>query len=168
MVASAAKRIADDLGIRKSGEAFTAGLLHDLGISVVQKYFSDDFQKINNLVEDQQMRFVNAEEKILGISHQEIGKYLIEKWNLPAGLGEAILYHHQPSLAEEERKLCAVVHLADYMTQRFQIGSFNWDESIPLDLGVIDILQLGDENYLENLIESYHELFKVNLESLNL
>lgn len=168
MVASAAKRIADDLGIRKSGEAFTAGLLHDLGISVIQKYFNDDFQKINNLVEEQQMRFMNAEEKVLGISHQEIGKYLIEKWNLPAGLGEAILFHHQPSLAEEERKLCAVVHLADYMTQRFQIGSFNWDESIPLDLGVIDILQLGDENYLENFIESYQELFKVSLESLNL
>jgi HD-like signal output (HDOD) protein len=37
MVASASKRIADDIGYQKSGEAFTAGLLHDLGIAVIQR-----------------------------------------------------------------------------------------------------------------------------------
>jgi HD-like signal output (HDOD) protein len=83
ITASAAKRIADDLGYRKSGEAFTCGLLHDLGISVIQRYFFEGFKEICSLVNDQQMRYTNAEQKVLGISHQEIGKFLIEKWNLP-------------------------------------------------------------------------------------
>ena len=50
ITASAAKRIADDLGYRKSGEAFTCGLLHDLGISVIQRYFYEGFKEICTLV----------------------------------------------------------------------------------------------------------------------
>lgn len=168
VVASAAKRIADDLGYRKSGETFTCGLLHDLGISVIQRYFYNDFNEICKLAEDQQMRYLNAEKNVLGITHQEIGQYLAEKWNLPPSLGEGILYHHQPSEADENKVMASIVHLADFMTQRFQIGDFNWDENITLDSNIIEILGLGDETYLENFIQSYEPLFRVHLESLNI
>lgn len=168
VVASAAKRIADDLGYRKSGETFTCGLLHDLGISVIQRYFYNDFNEICKLAEDQQMRYLNAEKNVLGITHQEIGQYLAEKWNLPPALGEGILYHHQPSEADENKVMASIVHLADFMTQRFQIGDFNWDENITLDSNIIEILGLGDETYLENFIQSYEPLFRVHLESLNI
>ena len=50
VVATAAKRMAEDLGYHKSGEAFTAGLLHDLGISVIQRYFTNDFNQICKMV----------------------------------------------------------------------------------------------------------------------
>ncbi|MBK7632361.1 MAG: HDOD domain-containing protein [Ignavibacteriales bacterium] len=166
ITASAAKRIADDLGYRKSGEAFTCGLLHDLGISVIQRYFFEGFKEICALVNDQQMRYTNAEQKVLGISHEEIGKFLIEKWNLPSSLGDAILFHHKPSEAENEREMAAIIHLADYMTQRFTMGDLNWDENYELDLAIIDILNLGDESYLESFIQSYEQLFRVQIDSI--
>lgn len=166
ITASAAKRIADDLGYRKSGEAFTCGLLHDLGISVIQRYFFEDFKNICSLVEEQQIGHLNAEEKILGFTHQEIGKFLIQKWNLPPSLGDAILHHHTPSEAEDEKILASLVHLADLMTQRFSIGNFDWDNNLSLDLNVIDILNLGDELYLENFINSYEPLFRGQLDSI--
>lgn len=167
ITASAAKRIADDLGYRKTGEAFTCGLLHDLGISVIQKYFHEDFNEICTLVEEQKMRYLSAEQRVLGLTHQEIGQFLAEKWNLPQILAEGILYHHQPSQAKDEKVLAAIVHLADYMTVRFSMGNFNWDDSVNLDTSVIEILNLGDEQYLESFIQSYYELFQVQLESLN-
>ncbi len=166
VTASAAKRIADDLGFRRTGEAFTCGLLHDLGISVIQRYFFDEFKEICNLVNDQQMRYLNAEQKTLGISHQEIGQFLVEKWNLPSSLGEAILYHHSPSEAEKEREMAAIVHIADYMTQRFMLGNLNWDDNYILDEKVIDILNLGDDNYLESFLQSYEELFRSQIDSI--
>lgn len=166
ITAGVAKRIADDLGFRKSGEAFTAGLLHDLGISVIRRYFEEDFKKICSLVDLQQLRYINAEEEILGITHQEIGSYLVEQWNLPEALSEAVLHHHEPSKATTQQELTAIVHLADYMTQRFTIGEFNWDENIQLDHSVIDILNLVDENYLNSYIDSYEELLKANYESI--
>jgi putative nucleotidyltransferase with HDIG domain len=166
ITASAAKRIADDLGYRKSGEAFTCGLLHDLGISVIQRYFYEGFKEIINLVDEQQIRYINAEQKILGITHQEIGYFLIEKWNLPISLGDAILFHHNPSEAENEREMAAIIHLADYMSYRFSVGDLKWDENYELDPGIIDILNLGDQNYLESFIQSYEQLFRVQIDSI--
>jgi HD-like signal output (HDOD) protein len=166
LIAMASKRIADDLGYRKSGEVFTAGLLHDLGISVVQRFFNKDFKKINEMVETQQMSYMNSEKLVLGLTHEEIGQFLIEKWNLPAVLGDAVLFHHHPSLAEVNKPLAAIVHLADYLTQRFMIGNVDWDENIGLDLHIIEILKLGDETYLENLINSYEQLYKDQIDSL--
>lgn len=166
ITASAAKRIADDLGYRKSGEAFTCGLLHDLGISVIQRYFYEGFKEIINLVNEQQIRYINAEQKILGITHQEIGYFLIEKWNLPISLGDAILFHHNPSEAENEREMAAIIHLADYMSYRFSIGDLKWDDNYELDLGIIDILNLGDQSYLESFIQSYEQLFRIQIDSI--
>lgn len=166
ITAGAAKRLADDLGYVKSGEAFTAGLLHDLGISVIQRFFNAEYQNIISTVDSQQMRFLQAEEKCLGLNHQEIGLFLSEKWNLPVPLSTAIANHHNPSKAETYRELSAIIHLADTMTQRFTIGDFKWDENMEFDEGIIDILKLGNVTYLNKLIESYQPLFNNQIESL--
>lgn len=166
VTASAAKRIADDLGYLKSGEAFTAGLLHDLGISVIQRFFNKEFLQIIALVKNQQMLYISAEENILGLNHQDIGLILCEKWNLPQTLSDSIANHHFPSKSNTNKELAAIVHLADFMTQRFSIGSFDWDENIQLDENAIAILKLGDINYLNKFIDSYEELFKNQIDSL--
>lgn len=166
LTATAAKRISDELGYHKSGEAFTAGLLHDLGIAVMQRYFQDEFEAICKIVKEEEKTYLEAEQIVTGISHQSIGQLLTEKWNLPGDLGETILNHHQPSLAKANKELAAIVHLADYMTQRFLIGNFNWDDSYELDEGVIKILNLGDESYFNRFVESYENLFKNQIETI--
>jgi len=168
VTAAAAKRIADDIGYPKSGEAFTAGLLHDLGISVIQRYFKDEFDAICDLVETEQISFVSAESQVLGITHQEIGSFLAEKWNLPKILCDSMLNHHEPSKNNGDNVLSAIVHLADYMTQRFGIGNFGWDENYALDEGIIPILRLGNHDYLNKFIDSYETLFKHQIESLKI
>jgi Predicted signal transduction protein len=168
ITATAAKRIADDLGYHKSGEAFTAGLLHDLGISVIQRYFTNDFNKICEMVEEEQVTYEQAEELILGLTHMEVGKLLAEKWNLPPSLSDCLNYHHTPSKAEISKQLASIVHLADYMTQKLLMGDFVWDTDYKLDNSIIQTLNLGDEAYLERFIMSYEKLFKANLESINI
>jgi putative nucleotidyltransferase with HDIG domain len=168
ITATAAKRLADDLGYHKSGEAFTAGLLHDLGISVIQRYFTNDFDKICEMVEEEQVTYEYAEESVLGLSHAEVGKLLAEKWNLPPVLSDCLLHHHKPSKAEINKQLAAIVHLSDYMTQKLLTGEFVWDKDYKLDGSVIQTLNLGDEAYLERFIQSYEKLFKANLESINI
>ena len=158
--ATAAKGIADELGYTKSGEVFTAALLHDLGISIIQRYFNKEFNSICNLVDTQQMRFLKAEEQVLGLTHQDIGKFLIDKWNLPETLGEAVANHHFPSKAENNKVLVSIIHLADYMTQRIGAGSFYWDDNIQLDENIIDILKFGDEIRLNNFIDGHVQVFK--------
>ncbi len=152
------KKIADDLGYPKSGEALTAGLLHDLGISVIQRYFDKEFDAIYKLAEKEQMIYLNAEKSILGLTHEEIGYMLINKWNLPPNLADAIRYHHNPMQAKNNRKISAIVHFADYMTQVTGIGEFSWDENILLDNGIVDILELGNSSYVSALISTYSKI----------
>jgi HD-like signal output (HDOD) protein len=166
ITATAAKRISDELGYPRSGEAFTAGLLHDLGISVMQRYFNAEFLNICSMADGQEIRHLNAEKLIMGITHQEIGQFLTDKWNLPPVLGETILYHHAPSLNDKNKELTAIVHLADYMTQRFCIGSFEWDDNFQLDEKIIEILNLGDFSYFNKFVDSYEKLFKNQIDSL--
>lgn len=160
LTAAAAKRIADELGYRKSGEAFTAGLLHDLGISVIRRYFPKEFDLINETVAEQNVSFLDAEASIIGLSHCELGQILSDKWNLPQFLGDTILHHHDPIKSEENKILASIVHLADYMTQKLMIGNFDWDTNLQLDANVLETLHLGDEEYLEKFIQSYEPLFQ--------
>ncbi|MEW6701936.1 MAG: HDOD domain-containing protein [Bacteroidota bacterium] len=168
LTATAAKRIADDLRYPKSGEVFTAGLLHDLGIVVLQRYMHNEFKKVIKLVDEEEIRHYNAEEFVLGFTHQDIGEFLLEKWNFPPYISEAVLFHHTPSLAEKGRVLASLIHLADYMTQRLSVGAFEWDNNFVLDESIIDILGFGNYEYLEKFIFSYEPLFKSHLESINL
>ncbi len=164
--AMVSKRIADELGYIKSGEAFTAGLFHDLGISIIQRYFHDEFISIYNLAHKKNINYLEAEYEIMKISHQDIGNFLAEKWNLPAMLSEVILNHHNPGSSHENKALTSIVHLADFMSEKFEIGKFEWDKNIQLDLSIIDTLKLGNEEYLNEFIESYREIFNYNLEIL--
>jgi putative nucleotidyltransferase with HDIG domain len=164
--ASIAKKIADDVGYAKSGEAFTAGLLHDLGISIIQRFLNKEFVLISKQVTDNNISYLDAEQEVLEATHQEVGYFLAEKWNLPQPLADTILHHHYPSKCAEHKTLASIVHLGDYMTQKLHTGYFNWDDTIELDPSIIDILNLGDENYLDEFINSYKEIFQNQIETL--
>ncbi len=168
LTAAAAKRIADDLGYQTSGEVFTAGLLHDLGIPIIYKFFNKEYKEIVNAVNSKDITYLEAEEQFLGITHQEVGRYLVDRWNLPLSIADVISYHHKPSLAENNRELTALVHLADHMTKQLMIGDFSWDSTSSIDPEVIEILRLGDEEYLENFIYSYKELFVDQIEAIKI
>jgi putative nucleotidyltransferase with HDIG domain len=162
-----AKRIADELGYSKSGEAFTAGLLHDLGISIIQRYFNSEFIAINKIVDEKQIPYLEAEKYVMEITHQEIGYFLGDKWNLPKSLNEVILNHHNPCNTGENKILTSIIHLADYMTGMFEVGNFKWDRDIQLDCSIIEILKLGNEHYLNEFMESYRDIFNNNLETVS-
>lgn len=167
VTAFAAKRIADDFRYRKSGEAFTAGLLHDLGISVIQRFFNADFEKIIDFVKVNECDHLTAEKQILGIDHQDIGQFLVEKWNLPPVLGDVILHHHDPENAEN-KQLTFIVHFADYMTQKLGIGAFNWDDNMKFNPALLDMFKFSDEAALDSYIARHSEMFLSQIELLEI
>ena len=166
ITANAARKMALDLGYRIGGEAFIAGLLHDLSIPVIHKYFHSHFLKIVALVEGTGISFEEAEKQELGYSHSEIGSLLVEKWNLAETLKENILYHHKPSASNKENVITAIIHLADYMTQHFKIGDFYWDEGMELDETILPTLKFDSREKLDEFIEGYRELFEQESQSL--
>jgi putative nucleotidyltransferase with HDIG domain len=99
--------------------AFTAGLLHDIGKSILDQYFNDMFMEVREHMQEHSMSAHEAEQALYGFDHADIGYWLSERWNLPVTLGEAIRCHHRPESAVELPELAQTVHLADKLTIEF-------------------------------------------------
>jgi len=95
-VAGLTQKLARGKGLdrRQADHAFLAGLLHDLGKGILAENLSDDYAKVRDLVE-QGIPDHEAEKRVLGISHCEIGSYVVGIWGLPDAILDAILHHHR-------------------------------------------------------------------------
>lgn len=123
-------------------EAFVSGLLHDIGKLILDEYINEEFLKIVALVKKENILFGEAEKRIIGVTHAEIGRWLAEKWNLPRSLTEAIAFHHRPGEAKEALELAAIAHIADIISREKE-SSFSGDNSIPpLSAQAWDLLRL--------------------------
>lgn len=105
-----------------AGDAFAAGLMHDLGKVVVHHYLPDDFREIMERVHQDGMDLLEAESVVLDATHDRIGGWLADKWNMPYPIVTAIEFHHHPYLAEKYQTLTALVKLADHLARLWKIG----------------------------------------------
>ena len=118
-----AEELAKSLRISESDEAFTAGLLHDMGKILLGTFIEVDDKPIKDLVETESLSFNEAERQVLGIDHAEAAAELLQYWKLPENVVAAARWHHDPSQAEEKhRNIVDLVHVADILCIRMGWG----------------------------------------------
>jgi|Deesub1362B_J571_1020462.scaffolds.fasta_scaffold01287_4 putative nucleotidyltransferase with HDIG domain len=138
-------------------ETFVAGLLHDIGKIILNRYFGDMFEEALQYAQSKKETFYRAERAVIGFSHDEIGEYLAEKWQLPYTLVESIALHHQPSNLRSNPTLVAIVHLANVLAHELHFG-FSGDFKVP-DVDSFAYEELGIQK--EELEEIKEEARKV-------
>ena len=107
-------RVARKLAAVDSDSAFTAGLLANLGRLVLAVLLPDQFSRIAQRAMETGRSIDLVEIEVLGATHAELGAYLLDRWDLPFGVVEAVGYHHRPAQAyTQETSLLAVTHAAD-------------------------------------------------------
>lgn len=93
--------------------AFTAGLLHDIGKTII----SINVDKRGTILLDNadiaKLPYVQFEEKVIGYSHATVGGNMAKKWNLPDSIVAAITYHHSPLKSQNHLELASIVHIAN-------------------------------------------------------
>jgi HD-like signal output (HDOD) protein len=97
-------------------EAYIAGLLHDIGKLVFDRYLSDNYQDVIEFSTTNEVPFVEAEARILGYDHAQIGGLVIASWELPARFVESVSVHHAPSAAKDFPERAYIVHMANAFT----------------------------------------------------
>jgi HD-like signal output (HDOD) protein len=116
-----AKVITQTLKIPQTDDAFSAGMLHDIGKMVMSLYLKPQYPAVLAHAKTYNMPchgqgFVQLERDQLGLDHPDVGKLVAQKWKLPVPITEAIGFHHQPDLAYSCSNLVYAVALANALT----------------------------------------------------
>jgi putative nucleotidyltransferase with HDIG domain len=141
--------IADELGERAGlpdGTAYTAGLLHDVGKLILREAKGDEYSRVFDLVEAEQITLNQAEHTLFGFDHAEAGAALLEHWNFPPELHNAVRFQYEPSACPEPRILAAIVLLSNWVAAALGAnhGRDVWAMSIGEDVRQMVDLQPDD------------------------
>ena len=141
-VAFTARRLAVEVQLAPVEEAFVAGLLLDIGKTILSSYMENAFDEVTRISQERRVPFHEVEAELLGFDHAELGAQIASSWSFPPELEEAIRYHHSPSGATLKPSLAHCVHLADAACMMLGVGlgtdglMYGMD---PASLAVLDI-----------------------------
>lgn len=141
--ARAANAIAERLNVSNPEEVALAGLLHDIGKVVIAQTFPAEHARIREAVSRRNCLQIEAEQDVLGVTHAEVGMWLLKKWSLPPKMTYPIAYHSNFHPRRDYADRTAIVHLADILCRAMGIG-YPGDARIPrLDPEAWALLQLS-------------------------
>ncbi len=164
----AGRMLARRFGYRVADQAFVAGILHDIGKLILIEYFADEFIEALEMAESEEISIAQAEERVLGVTHAEVGGWLAEKWNLPESLVEAISYHHDLSELDEPEPIVLLAHISNALIRHRNIGNSGDQQSEFLDPEVAQVFKRGEDLSDEELLERLGEGLDEELEKASI
>ncbi len=142
------------------GEAFLAGLLHDVGQLLLVVAHADWAERALQMSREEQIDLCEAERGLIGVGHNEVGAEVMRHWHFPERLVEAVAAHHSPLPAPpgDRLSLSALIHLADQLAHHIEAD----------DGTVVSLESLNgwgdlclDESALSTLLERTHREISV-------
>jgi len=118
-------------------EAFTVGLLHDIGKVALLRFSRNEFLEVMRVARERNEPIHKVEKELLGFTHADVGKILAERWQFPRNLVEVIAYHHTPKKAKHFRRYVCAIHVADILS-RVAVADQSNDRVPQLDMDAWD------------------------------
>lgn len=150
------------------GEAFIAGLIHDIGIFIMSQFFQKEFSQFLEIYATEEKNIIQIENEIFGSTHAEIGSWLLEKWNFPPQLVEAVKHHHSPENATINPKLTTIIYYTEYFSQNLKIGNFQLEDKIITNFDYLKTIGIDNEQALVGIYENNKENFDKELDKTKL
>jgi putative nucleotidyltransferase with HDIG domain len=135
-------------GQQPADEAFVAGVLHDVGKLILVTRLPEQAAAIAAAAQETGRPWHLVEEEVLGVTHAEIGAYLLGLWGLPQQTVEAVAYHHSPTRVPPHGfDVLAAVYVADALIDQATetSGCGTPEHSGPLDEEYLASLGVADE-----------------------
>lgn len=96
-----------------------AGMLHDVGKLLMAMKSPKHFARAVSGAREERRPLFEVEEELMGVSHAEVGAYLLALWGLPTPVVEAVAHHHRPTRVPQDRlDAVAIVHIANCLAHR--------------------------------------------------
>ncbi len=156
--AVAAELLAKRISYPKPEEAFTCGLLHDIGKLVLHELDQELLAKIARTARERGCSFVEVEREMDVHGHAYLGDMVATRWGLPQIIRLAIRYHHfdvtkMDSILSSAKPLIHMVRIANLIAVKKQIGrSGDYSAGVilpdmckPLGLSLADIIEIEEQ-----------------------
>lgn len=141
-VSIAASIIAMETKLIQSEEALVAGLIHDVGKTVLNNSLPEQYSVVVEKVYEEGLPFIKVEDEILGFNHCNVGGLIARKWKLPKNLEVVIEYHHSETFPAFEdsnfETFCEIIRIADAVCLNMGIGLRR-----PVEVSNIELERLG-------------------------
>ncbi|NWJ41693.1 MAG: HDOD domain-containing protein [Geothrix sp.] len=132
-------------------EVFLAGLMHDIGKSVMILKFPESYGTLLRRLQEEGGDGLSLELDTFGFDHAMVGEALLASWNLAEGIEAVARWHHDPlHAAMEHQRLVALVALGNQMAFDLQVGIGMPDALAGATWEAMDILHLNDAAYQEH------------------
>jgi HD-like signal output (HDOD) protein len=106
-----------------ASEAYTAGLLHNIGQIVLAANLSKEYSAVIQAARKRKVSLQEVELEQLGVTSNQVGAYLLGLWGMPLPLVEATALHHAPASASTiDFTLLTVVHVANVLASEDSKG----------------------------------------------
>lgn len=104
------------------GAAIVAALLHDMGKLVLALRSPKHFERSVQGAFDENLPLFQVEQQLIGVSHAEVGAYLLGIWGLPTPVVEAVAHHHCPErIPHDALDAVGIVHIANYLAHEHPV-----------------------------------------------
>ncbi len=142
--AALSQAIARQVGVQdvRPGTAWLAGLLQNIGYLVLCQNFQPELGKIKSKRRQHpDLLVTDVEERVLGISHAEVGLRVLRAWHFPEEIVSAVFEHHNVSYVGEHAVYANIILIANRTLAQHSIG----DETLGLiPPGILQMLSLSE------------------------
>ena len=146
-----ANKIAAGENREMANDAFTAGLLHDIGKVVLAVNLPQQFKLVEEIVQRDNVSRAEAEKQIFEATHSEVGAYLLGLWGLPSQVVQAVAFQNAPGEAKTDSfTAMTAVHAANAI-QHFtssknpETEQPNFDLEYLANLGLLEKIPIWQE-----------------------
>ena len=147
LVANFSRSIAKSqkLDPKRCEEAFTAGMLHDIGKLLMAANIAEQYSGILKESKAKKEPIWETERNTLGVSHAELGATLLAVWGLPMSIVEAVALHHNPMVfLSQDFSPLAAVHVANALAHSDLSQDFDPEKTL-VSMDYLEQLEVADQ-----------------------
>lgn len=143
----------------RPGTAYLAGLLHNFGFLLLGHSFPKEFNMLHNAVmREPETPIIDLEQRLLGITHTEIGAWLMDTWNMPPEVITVQKEHHNPDYDGPYASYVRLVILADRLLKAHDMGDASSDNLPETILSTLNLSNEDINRVLERTISNQEDL----------
>lgn len=173
-----AERIARQMGDVNIEEAFLAGLLHDLGIMLLDEFLSPVFERILMETSKAGGHFISCEDALIGVNHNDLIAGLFPVWKIPQEITDSIILQEKIDTIKDfdtpGKSLALCVALGNLIAKALRLGRECDEFMKPVDNWVFQKIKMSTglpkdfEEYINHNLEVFRNFLGLEKREYNI